>query len=115
DEPAEARPPAVPVEVIFSAPVPGEVGVPPDSRVRVQFSKGLDEATLADDIRITYVGEAEPLGFTADYDGATRSITIRFAEPLERFRTVRVELLEGIRGFDDAPFIPYSWTFTVAD
>ena len=42
--------------------------------------------------------------FTPTYDAANRAVEIEFAQPLERFRTVRVEFLEGLKGFDGAPF-----------
>jgi hypothetical protein len=37
---------------------------------------------------------------------------VRFAKPLERFRTVKVELLEGIVGTDAQPL--KAWTLTFA-
>ena len=33
----------------------------------------------------------------------TRAIELKFAQPLERFRTLRIELLEGLKAFDGAP------------
>lgn len=117
----EAPPPlpAEPGEVVFSSLTEGEVDVPADSRVRVQFSRGIDPASLTDRIRVAYVG-APAAGdvvspeFTFAYDGATRAVEFRFARPLEAFRTVRIELLEGIRTFDGAPVRPWTLTFSVA-
>jgi glutamate mutase epsilon subunit len=48
------------------------------------------------------------------YDAATRSIEIRFAQPPERLRTVRVQLLDGLTGFDGGPITPWSLTFSIA-
>jgi hypothetical protein len=48
------------------------------------------------------------------YDGANRAVQIAMAQPFERNRTVRVELLEGITGFDGAPVTPWTLTFSVA-
>jgi hypothetical protein len=36
----------------------------------------------------------------------TRAIQIRFAQPFEPFRTVRIEALEGMRTFDGAAVYP---------
>lgn len=111
-------PPAEPGEVVFSSPTDGETDVPASGRVRLQFSRGLDPASLTDRIRVAYVGApaaggVAPLPFTSAYDGATRAVEIRFAAPLEAFRTVRIELLDGIRTFDGAPVRPWTLTFSV--
>ena len=119
DTPAPAVP-LLPGEVVFSSPTEGDVDVPPSSAIRVQFSRGLDPASLTDRIRVSYLGappaSAQPPvspAFTFNYDPGLRSIEIRFTAPLERFRTVRVELLEGIRTFDKAPVQPWMLTFSV--
>jgi hypothetical protein len=81
----------------------------------VQFSRGLREPTLASQVRVSYVGGSSgaPIASKATYDAATRALTITFAAPLEPYRTVKVELLDGIRAFDDGPFKPWSLTFSV--
>ena len=43
----------------------------------------------------------------------TRAIEIRFTRPPDPFRTIRVDLLEGIRTFDGAPVRPWMLTFSV--
>jgi len=121
DDDAPAPPvPLEPGEVIFSSPTEGDVDVLPTSSIRVQFSRGLDPASIAADlIRVSYVGGAAPgeppalLPFTFNYDAGPRSIEITLTNPPERFRTIRVEVLEGIRTFDGAPVTPWSLTFTV--
>ncbi|MBI4886901.1 MAG: Ig-like domain-containing protein, partial [Acidobacteria bacterium] len=116
--PAAAPPPEA-GEVVFSSPTDGETQVSPGSPVRVQFSRGLDPASLADRIRVAYAGVGqtpgppEPLAFTFSYDAATRAIEIRLTRPPESFRTVQVEILEGIRTFDGAPVQPWTFTFAV--
>jgi hypothetical protein len=117
DAPALAVP-LEPGEVVFSSPTEGDIDVPLASSIRVQFSRGLDPASIADRIRVSYVGgtAGEPpasLPFTFNYDAGPRSIEIRLTEPPERFRTIRVELLEGIRTFDGAPVRPWSLTYSV--
>lgn len=120
EEAPPPAPPAEPGEVVFSSLTEGEVDVPANSRVRVQFSRGIDPASLTDRIRVGYVGApaaGDVVGapaFTFAYDAATRAVEIRFARPLEAFRTVRIELLEGIRTFDGAPVRPWTLTFSVA-
>jgi hypothetical protein len=117
EEAAPPPPPAEPGEVVFSSPQDGEVDVPVGGRVRVQFSRGIDPASLTDRIRVGYVGSAgagdpTPPEFTHVYDGANRAVEIRFTRPLEAFRPVRIELLEGIRTFDGAPVRPWTLTFS---
>jgi len=38
-------------------------------------------------------------------------LEIRFTKPLERFRTLKVELIEGILGTDQQPLKPWSLSF----
>ncbi|OFW16131.1 MAG: hypothetical protein A3H29_19255 [Acidobacteria bacterium RIFCSPLOWO2_02_FULL_67_21] len=114
EEPPAPPPPPEPGEVVFSSPTEGETDVPVAGTVRVQFSRGVDPASLPDRIRVTYVGSAEPPPpFTYTYDAAARAVEIRFANPLQSFRTIRVEMLEGIRTFDGAPVQPWNLTFSV--
>lgn len=125
-EPAEedsAPPdPPQPTEVVFNSPNNGETDVPARSPVRVQFSRGLREASLATRIRVSYLrgtpanaGEAQAseIQFKTIFDAANRAIEIRFAQPLEAFRTVKVEFLEGITAFDGGPLKPWTFTFSV--
>ena len=113
-------PPPEPGEVVFSSPTEGEADVPLTGTVRVQFSRGLNAGSLADRIRVAYVGGAQapatgemPLEFTQSYDAANRAIEIRFTRPPDPFRTIRVDLLEGITTFDGAPVRPWMLTFSV--
>ena len=50
---------------------------------------------------------------TTSYDPGTRALELTFTQPLERFRTVRVQLLEGIEAFDGAAVTPWTLTFSV--
>jgi hypothetical protein len=108
--------PKLPAQVIFSTPTEGETDVSVAETIRIQFSRGLNEKSLAGRTRATLVGaaaDAPPVAHKTTYDAATRSITITFAERLPAFRTVRLEILEGILAFDDAPVTPWTLTFTV--
>jgi hypothetical protein len=111
--------PLIPVEVVFNSPSELETDVSPAARIRVQFSRGLNEPSLDGNIRVSYVGKVPDAGapglpFKVVYDGANRAIQIAMAQPFESNRTVRVELLEGIKGFDGAPVTPWTLTFSVA-
>jgi hypothetical protein len=98
-----------PLEVEFSSPVEGEADVRLDAIVRVQFSRDVDRTSLDKRIRLQYSkeesaerGEAQPpsITFSLRYQRDTRAIEITPSRPLERFRHVTVELLEGITGAD---------------
>jgi hypothetical protein len=114
-EPVAPPPPSPPVEVVFSAPTPDDSDVSPAAPVRIQFSRGLKESTLANHVRVTYVGgdTATPLAFKTTYDGATRALQITFTAPLIPYRTVKVELSPEIQAFDGAALKPWSLTFSV--
>jgi hypothetical protein len=71
--------------------------------------------TLNGHFRFTYIG-----GRTRRNDGRPdklrRRLTRRPAAPLETleaFRTVKLELLDGVKTFDGAPVKPWSVTFSV--
>jgi hypothetical protein len=88
--------------------------------VRIQLSRDIDPATLKGHIRVAYLesqtrerGElvTPTAEFITQYNAANRVIEIRFTKPLERFRTLKVELTEGILGTDQQPLKPWTLTF----
>jgi hypothetical protein len=108
--------PLTPAEVVFNSPTEGETDVSPSTSIRVQFSKGLAEPSLVGRVRATYVGApvgAEGPTLKTTYDGANRAIEIKFDKPLEPFRTVKIEIVDGVTAFDSAPVAPWALTFTV--
>ena len=107
-------------EAVFSAPTQDESDVALNTTVRIQFSRDLDPATIKGHVRVSYLdaqtrerGEfvTPSAEFTTAYNAANRVLEIRFAKPLERFRTLKVELLEGILGVDQQPLKPWTLTF----
>jgi hypothetical protein len=107
-------PPPPPVEILFTAPTEGETDVSVGERIRVQLSRDLDAASLADRVRITYAKAttAHTVTFEATYARENRALEIKPTEPLEAFRLVKVEFLEGITGTDGGPLAPFTLTFT---
>jgi hypothetical protein len=114
-------PPPPPVEVLFTAPAEGEADVRSSERIRMQLSRDLDPATLKDHVRLTYSaaaskapGEADPpsIAFTTNYTKENRALEIRPTEPLARFRVVKMEILDGVKGTDGGPMKPFTLTFT---
>ena len=119
-EPMTAAPTIIPPEVLFSAPTADETDVPLDTKVRIQFSRDLDPATIKGHVRVTYSGaqsaergEPQPptVNVRLDYNRGTRVLELSFDQPLERFRTVTVALDEGILGTDGGALKPWSVTF----
>lgn len=107
--------PKLPVEVVFHSPREGETDVRPTETIRIQFARGLNEPSLADRIRVTLVGapaDSPSLAHKAVYDAGSRSVAIRFDQPLPALSTVRIEILDGVRGFDGAPVTPWAVTFS---
>ncbi|MGE3273793.1 MAG: Ig-like domain-containing protein [Vicinamibacterales bacterium] len=114
-------PPTPPLEVFFSAPTAGEADVRLDSTIRIQFSRDLAPDTLEGHIRLTYSSaqstergepQAPAIPFSVRYQAATRSLEIVPDQPLERFRDVRVDLLEGIRGPTGQALAPFTLSFS---
>jgi hypothetical protein len=115
-------PAAPPPAVVFSAPTEDETDVSLTTSVRIQFTRDLDRTTLRGHIRARYLesqsaerGEptTPPAEFTFQYNGANRVLELKFTKPLERFRTLKVELLEGILGTDGQPLKPWTLTFAL--
>jgi hypothetical protein len=110
----EIAPPPPPVEVLFTAPTEGETDVMLGERVRLQLSRDLAPASLKDRVRITYAKDTteRAVTFIANYTRENRALEIRPSEPLEPFRLVRVEFLEGITGTDGGALAPFVLSFT---
>jgi hypothetical protein len=113
------RPPEPPPEVIFSAPVVDDVDVERGVTIRVQFSRDMNPKTLREKVRVSYVDAAgaevtdrRPPAYSVGYNDEAHAIEIKFAEPLERFQRVRVELLEGMSTLDGQLLKPWTLTFT---
>jgi hypothetical protein len=122
DEEQIRVPAGPPPEVIFSTPTQDETDVSTGTTVRIQFSRDLDPPTLKGKIRVRYleaqsVERGEPVtpaaDFTLQYSAANRVVELRFAKPLERFRTVKIDLLEGIVGTDGQPLAPWTLSFSI--
>lgn len=117
--PPPPPPPAPRPEIVFSLPTEGETEVPTTVVVRIQASRDLDQASLQGHVRVGYLGQAPataqpPFEFTVTYDPGNRAVVITFTKPLERFRTVRVELLDGIVATGDKqPLAPWALTFSL--
>jgi len=121
DEPIRV-PAGPPPEVVFSAPTQDETDVSMTTTVRIQFSRDLDQTTLKNRIKASYLesqsverGEptTPPAEFTFQYAAFNRVLEIKFAKPLERFRTLKIDLLDGILGTDGQPLKPWTLTFAL--
>lgn len=114
-------PAAPPPEVVFSTPTEGESDVVLSTNVRIQFSRDINPSTFRNRVIVKYSdaetrerGEPESpkAEFTTQYLPGTRVLEIRFTAPLERFRTIQVQLMEGIMGTDGQGL--RLWTLTFA-
>lgn len=112
--------PAPPPEVVFSAPTQDETDVSMGTTVRIQFSRDLDQSTLKGHIKVHYIESqtterGEPVTptaeFTLKYIAPTRDLEIHFTKPLERFRTVHIDLTDEILGTDKQPLKPWTLSF----
>ena len=114
--PTPAEPPPA---VVFSTPVPEETDVEAGAFVRVQFSRDMDARSFKDRVRVSYQPPPQtaapppaPPIFALNYNVGTRGVELKFAKPLERFQTVKVELLDGIKAIGGDPLPPWTLTFT---
>jgi hypothetical protein len=88
--------------------------------VRIQFSRDIDQSTLKGHVRARYLDSqtaerGEPTTPTAEfstqYNAASRVLELKFTKPLERFRTIRIELSNEILGTDKQPLKPWTLSF----
>jgi hypothetical protein len=119
-EPPIRVPAAPPAEVVFSAPTADEIDVSLATNIRIQFSRDVDPGTFKGRIRVGYApspdgsqpAETLPVDkFKTAYRAANRVLELSFTEPFTQFRTVKVELLEGILGIDKQEVKPWTLTF----
>jgi hypothetical protein len=107
-----------PPEIMFSVPTADEADVAIATKIRIQYSRPIDPATLAGRVRAVYAsrtpgGADEPVPpFVVDYATSDRVVTVRFTAPLERFRTVTVELGDGIATLHGTRATPWRLRFT---
>jgi hypothetical protein len=122
DEETVRVPAGPPPEVVFSAPTDDETDVMLTTSVRIQFSRDIDQTTLKNRIRAAYFraqsaerGEPDTptADFTFQYTPASRVLEMKFTKPLERFRTLKVDLLDGILGTDGQALKPWTLTFSL--
>jgi hypothetical protein len=105
---------------MFSLPTEDEADVPVATTVRIQFTRPIDPRSLPGRIRVSYAdgpdgrnpSPAPP--FVVDYTTSDRVVTLRFRVVLERFRTVVVEVLEGVTTAGGSTVKPWKLTFTTA-
>lgn len=120
EAPVEVAAPLIPAErppaVIFSAPLADETDFPVAGRIRIQFSRDMKGASFESHVRTRYTGPNAPAmappSSTATYNDGTRSLEIRFKEPLERFQTITIQLDEGITAIDGQPLKPWTLRFS---
>lgn len=110
----EIATPPPPLEVLFTAPTEGEAEVRLAERVRMQLSRDLDPASLKDRVRMTYAKDTtgRVLAFATNYTRENRALEIKPTDPLEPFRLVQIEFLDGIKGTDGGALAPFTLTFT---
>ncbi|MBI4476466.1 MAG: Ig-like domain-containing protein [Acidobacteria bacterium] len=117
--PASPAPPpqGPPASVVFTLPTQGETDVDANLTVKLQLSRDVDPKTIVDRVKVSYAGGPGDVGaaiaFQVSHATGSRVLEIRFKAPLERFRTVVVEVLEGMKTPDGAPVEPYKLMFTV--
>jgi hypothetical protein len=106
--------------VIFSAPTQDETDVSMSTSVRIQFSRDIDQSTLKAHVKPHYleaqtIEKGEPVTpaveFTSQYVGPTRVLELHFTKPLERFRTIHIDLTDEILGTDKQPLQPWTLSF----
>jgi hypothetical protein len=106
-------------QVVFSTPTTDETDADRAGAIRIQFSRDMDGKTFSGRVKVSYTGPAPPgappapPSFTIRYLEGTRALEIKPSAPLDRFRVVKVDLLEGIASaIDNLPLPPWSFTFT---
>lgn len=107
-------------EVVFSTPTQDETDVSLSTNVRIQFSRDINQSTLKGHVKAGYLqsqtaerGEPDTptAEFTTQYNAPSRVLELRFTKPLDRFRTIKIELSEEILGTDKQPLRAWTLSF----
>ena len=116
-----ACPAAPPPEVVFSAPTQDETDVSMGTSVRIQFSRDIDQRDAQGARRRARTSIRRPPNAASrrrrrpssrrSTPAPTRVLELKFTKPLERFRTVRIELSSEILGTDKQPLKPWTLNF----
>jgi hypothetical protein len=102
--------------VAFSIPVSEETDVSPHTTVRIQFTRDMAPDSFKGRISVSYLDESgtgQVPAPSATYRRENRVLEISFSVPLERFRTVKLDLRDGITATDGAALAPWSLIFSV--
>jgi len=102
-----------PPEVVFSTPVPDDIDVSREDPVRIQFSEDMEPQSFSGRVRASYAGASDALPVEIVYQPGNRALQIRFPEPLDPYRLIEVELLDGIRSIAGQPLAPYVLRYAV--
>ena len=111
---------ALPPEVIFSSPLPNETDVTRNTTIRIQFSRDMNPDSFDGRVQASYLEKesferGEPnlpeINVAVEYRRSRRALIIVFTDELDRFRTITVNLLNGIETLDGAPLAPWALTF----
>lgn len=118
-ERARPLPALPPPEITFSLPIEDETDVLLKTVVRVQFSRVMDAESFVAKVRASYL-DSGPAGaapvrdpdLIAIYMPKDQVLVISFIRPLERYRRVKIELLDGICTPDSSALKAWTLTFT---
>jgi hypothetical protein len=111
-----------PPEVIFADPADGDIDVAPTQAIRLQFSRDMNPDSFKGNVRWSFVG-GEGSGAAAaqaserhpevKYDRAKRALEVKLdLKQGAAYRTVAIELLDGIAATDGAKLVPWKLTFS---
>jgi hypothetical protein len=116
--PVAPPPPEPAPTVVFTAPLQDETDAD-RNLIQIQFSRDMEAQSFRTHVRVTYATPAPagspdtPPQMIINYVEGTRALEIKPASPLDRFRGIKVELLEGITSaVDKKPLPPFTLTFT---
>jgi hypothetical protein len=111
-----------PPEVIFSDPADGDSDVPLKATVRLQFSRDMNPDSFKSNVRWSFgpadavsatAGTAPPRPADVKYDRAKRALEVSLdLNDAAAYRTVTVELLDGIAATDGAKLKPWRMVFS---
>jgi hypothetical protein len=116
-----------PPEVIFSDPAEGEDNVPLKSPIRLQFSREMNPDTFKGNVRWSFTAvDAVDVGAATareaprqpefKYDRVKRALEIRLTlDASATYRSVTIELLDGIAATDGARLKPWHLTFVFGE
>ena len=112
---ADASAPAIAVEESSLFPLAGATDVNPQTPVRVEFSRAIDQSTLSSNSFRLLSNEGTPVAATLGSDLTGGVVSLTPLAPLTARTQYTLDVTSTLTGLDGSPVTPFTASFTTGD